>query len=159
MERFKAMRKWFVLLLMCMSCSTLPSCSDDDNDMRDVAVSPERLPKVSKDFLSEYYHGVKISSVVIDYDDNVMVYDVDLANGHDVTFGPTGEWVEVDAPEGETIPSGIVPEIIVNYLDEYYLGYGVNDITKTGLGYEVELVNNLDLVFDSQGNFLYIENL
>jgi len=80
MERFKAMRKWFVLLLMCMSCSTLPSCSDDDNDMRDVAVSPERLPKVSKDFLSEYYHGVKISSVVIDYDDNVMVYDVDLAN-------------------------------------------------------------------------------
>ena len=87
-------------------------------------------------------------------DKGVVLYDVDFKNGHEVTFDSNGEWLEVDAPDGQSIPAGIVPVTIEQYLEQNYSGYGVNDITKVAAGYEIELVSGVDLLFDQDGNFL-----
>lgn len=68
-----------------------------------------------------------------------------------------GEWVDVDAPVNMIILDGIAPETIVNYIEENYPEYGINEISKETYGYGGELVNNVELRFNAQGEFLGVD--
>lgn len=155
------MRKRFrivVLLFACMMITgTMAACSDNDNDDIETVISQDQLPEAARTFISEYYSSETIRSVKREMDSGVLLYEVDFTNGHEVVFNSKGEWVEVDAPDGQSIPDGIIPAEILTYLEANYQGYGVNDITKTGAGYEVELVSGVDLLFDAQGDFIRVD--
>ena len=112
------------------------------------------LPEAAQAFLSNYYAGVSVSRVERDVEDNEPVYEVYMANGHEITFGLDGNWLKVDAPDNTAIPTGIVPEAIASFLDAKFLGVGVNEIDRTSYGYEVDLLNGWDLKFDASGNVL-----
>lgn len=141
-----------------VSFTPLCSCSDDDDNDYETVITESQLPSAAKTFLSTYYPDVKVARAEMDYEKGVVFYDVRLQNGHEVTFNADGEWMEVDAPDGQSIPDGFFPAGIVSYLQQNYSGYGVNDITKIGAGYEVELVSNIDLIFDAQGNFIRVDH-
>ena len=149
-----------VLMAACLLMTGgMTGCSnDDDNDDLETVINVNRLPDAARAFINTYYPSATVRSVMRDVDDGIVVYEVDFTNGHEVTFDSRGEWIEVDAPDGQSIPAGIVPVAIETYLDANYSGYGVNDITRTGMGYEVELVTGVDLLFDSLGNFLGIDH-
>lgn len=152
------MKKFFSVIVMAVALFTsmgFTACSDnDDNDIPEVVISYDKLPTAAKTFVETYYPGVEVWRVEKETDKGVVLYDVDFKNGHEVTFDSNGEWLEVDAPDGQSIPSGILPVTIEQYLEQNYSGYGVNDITKVAAGYEVELVSGVDLLFDQDGNFL-----
>ena len=155
------MKKTFKFVMLFLSLLLVPvfySCDDDDdNDFREEVISYEKLPSAAKSFVSEFYSGVDVKRVEKDYDHGVVLFEVKLSNGHEITFNSSGEWVEVDAPDRQSIPSGIAPLPIESYLNDNYQDYGINDITKTGYGYEVELTTGVDLRFDANGNFLGID--
>ncbi len=157
------MRKYFrVAALMfagLMATGVMTGCSnDDDDDDLETVINVDSLPDAARAFINAFYPSASVRSVMRDVDDGIMVYEVYFSNGHEVTFDLRGEWIEVDAPDGQSIPAGIVPIAIETYLDANYSGYGVNDITRTGMGYEVELVTGVDLLFDSMCNFLGIDH-
>ena len=126
----------------------LLSCSCNKN------IDGSGLPEAAQAFLSNYYAGVSVSHVERDVEDGVSVYEVYMANGHEITFGLDGNWLKVDAPDRAAIPAGIVPGPIASYLDAKFPGVGVNEIDRTSYGYEVDLLNSLDLKFDASGNVL-----
>lgn len=150
------MKKVFRILGVVMMCAlgTMAwSCSDDD-DSDDIVMTYDQLPQAAKDFVSTYYNGVAISRVEKDIDVNGVEYEVYFANGGDVTFNAQGEWIDVDAPAGQTVPDAIVPVAITEYVMANYPGAGINEISKTATGYDVDLVNGVDLIFDANGNFV-----
>lgn len=156
------MKKFFKYALLSAGILLTPviwSCSDDDDDYYHhvETIAYDKLPEASKSFIEKFFPADQIVRIEKDIDDDVLVYEVNFNSGTEVTFSYAGEWVEVDAPSGKTIPEGIAPENIVSYLNTNYSGYGINDITKTGYGYEVELVTGLDLRFDPSGNFMGID--
>lgn len=134
------------MLLACVAATAMWSCSDD----KDEPVSSNELPAVAKTFLNTYYPSVKVVSTQKDKDE----YDVTLANGHSVDFNKNGEWTDVDAPAGETVPTGFYPSAIDTYINESAGGYGINEISREGSGFEVELVTGLDLLFNNDGAFI-----
>lgn len=147
-----------MLLLAALSFGTVISaCSDDkdDNDIETI-VSVNQLPSNAKSFLNNYFKDVKATKVTLENDGGIVVYDVDLANGFEVVFNASGEWVEVDAPDGMTIPDGIAMEEIVTYIEANYSGYGINEISKVVAGYDVELTSGVELLFDYTGNFIKV---
>lgn len=148
--------KLALLLLGLLLTPVMWGCDDDEDDFRQELVSYDKLPLPAQSFVSQFYPGVNVLRVEKDYDDGVVVYEVTFSNGHEVTFDSDGNWVEVDAPDGMSIPDGIVPMTIQQYLDTNYPNYGVNDLSKTAFGYEVELTTGLDLMFDRVGNFIGI---
>ncbi len=154
------MKKKFGIALLLfaglMAGGTLTSCSDDDSNELETVINENKLPKEAQTFISTYYSNITISKAEKVVDGSISFYEVKFINGHEVTFNSKGEWIEVDAPDGQTIPSGIVPSTIENYLNENYQGYGVNEINKLSTGYEVELVSGVDLQFDSLGNFVRV---
>lgn len=155
----KKFLKYSILSLSLLATPLMFSCSDDDDDdiFKQETISYDKLPSAAQSFVETYYPDSKITRVEKDFDDGVVLYEITFSDGQEVTFSSTGEWVEVDAPDGKSIPEGIIPDAIRSYLDTNYSGYGVNDITKTKNGYEVELVTGLDLRFDSLGNFVGID--
>lgn len=133
------------------------SCSDDDDDNRKESITVEQLPQASRTFIADYYPGVSVLRVTKETDHSGSEYDVNLANGHEIEFNAAGEWTDVDAPTGQTVPAGIAPKAIVEYVTANYPDQGINEISRDRKGYEVDLTSGLDLEFDTNGNFIRID--
>ncbi len=149
MKRFA----FFMMILGCVVTLQLSSCSDDD-DNSDVKIPASELPDAAREFVAQYYGDVTMTSIEKEVDHGIIEYDVVLANGHEISFNADGEWIDVDAPAGMTVPAGIVPDAIAAYVADNFIGLGVNEISKNAAYYEVELTNGLDLIFDHDGNFV-----
>lgn len=150
---------YFILSLILLIPASLSfiACSDEDKEEgMEAEITVSDLPAKSQTFLTTYFYGYSATKVVMDTENGVTVYEVDLTDGYEVVFNYKGDWVQVSAPEGKSIPSGIVPEVIQEYLDANYSGYGVNEINYTGNGYNVELNNmqggsSIEISFSESG--------
>ncbi|MCI9286240.1 MAG: hypothetical protein HFJ91_10755 [Muribaculaceae bacterium] len=146
------MKKFFLLLMLGLVSVAMWSCSDDDDD--DKYISATELPKVAQEFISQYYPADKVLSVELDKDHSTVTYDVKLASGHEVEFDSAGQWIDLDAPAGASVPEALIPEAIARYVTDNFPAYLVNELTRTARGYDVELTNGLELPFDKDGNFV-----
>lgn len=127
------------------------SCSDDDND---APITYDQLPQAAKTFITTYYPSDKIVSVDRDGKNDKTEYDVRFASGHEVEFDGAGQWTDVSAPAQQSVPAGIVPPAIQDYVTTNFPAYGINEISVEKYGYEIELTNGLDLPFDQSGVFI-----
>lgn len=146
----KKLLKFIPLVLVALFATALWGCSKDDDD--EPAALTE-LPATAKTFLSTYYPSVEYKAYK---DDNG--YDVVLLNGQKVDFDSKGDWYEVKASiPGQTIPTGFYPAAIDTYISENYSGAGICEISKELYGFDVELVQNIELKFDASGNFISVD--
>lgn len=143
----------FPLSILLISLSLFCGC-DSKEDEEETIITLSNLPSEARNFLNSYYKGIEVSKIEKDLDEGVVIYEVLLKNGHEVVFNEKGEWEQVDAPSGESIPTGFIPLSILEYLDENFAGYGINEINKTGYGYKVELITELDLMFNEIGQYI-----
>lgn len=135
-----------VLLVALAGSMMLWSCDDD----KDEPISSEELPATAKTFIQQYFPTATIVTTTKDKDD----YEVVLSEGTRIDFNKTGEWTDVDAAVGKTIPSGFYPEAIDSYVSANFSRIGINEISKETIGYDVELTTGTDLLFSYEGNFL-----
>lgn len=142
----KKILKFLPLLLIAVLGITVASCSDDKEE----PVPASQLPELSKTFVSTYFPSVQIKSVQKEHDE----FEVVLSDGTQIEFYKNGEWINVDAPDGKTIPNGFYPAAIDEYIGLNFDGAGINEISIVQGGFEVELVNGIDLFFNPQGEFL-----
>ena len=149
------MKKTLSFLFIALFAAMAWSCSSDDD--KDTPLSPDQLPVNAKNFISTYFSGETIAKVERDGSHPGADYEVRFVSGYEVEFNSTGDWLDVDAPMGMTVPSGIVPLPIQSYVSLNYPTSGINEISVEINGYEVELINGLDLLFGLDGNFLGIE--
>ncbi len=144
----KKILKLLPILLLGVMAISLAACDDKDDP-----VAESQLPATAKAFLNTYYPGIEISTATKDKNE----YDVILANGHSVEFDKAGEWKDVDAPVGQTVPVGFYPAAIDTYLSTNNPGDGINEISRDKSGYEVDLVSGVEAVFNSDGIFLHYD--
>lgn len=142
--------KIFSLLLLVLVGTSLSACGDDD----DVIVPTDQLPTAASTFINTYYPSIKVAYVNKETDKGEVQYEVRMTSGDEITFDASGEWIDVDAPAGRSIPEGIAIVPIADYVAANYSGTGINEISRIAVGYEVELTNGVDLRFDPAGNFL-----
>ncbi len=116
---------------------------------------PQNVNSAAESFLNTYFPSIKVMKVEVE--SNKVEYD--LANGVDVDFDLNGNWINVDAPDGQTIPNGFIPTEIVNYVKANYPNNAFNSIEKKNNGYEVELVGIAkDIYFDANGSIVNSSN-
>ena len=104
------------------------------------------LPEKAQSFLRELFPNATVAQVKNDFRDRQ--FDVDMSNGYEVTFDYAGNWQEVDAPAGATLPSStltaLVPEevVLTTFGSDALLNGGitnvVDEIMITPYGYAVE---------------------
>ena len=136
------------------------SCSNDDNsNTNEVVIEASALPETARNFISTHfpdatYRRIEKQSIP---DDDGSIYDVYLSNGFEIDFDANGNWTDVNG--GNTaIPTAIIPEPITAYVTANYPNLFITTIEIEPTGYDVELSNDLDLVFNPQGEFVRIGN-
>lgn len=141
-------------ILFAFSLLILPlafiACGSDDKK-----VSTSDLPPIAQAFLQAHFPSQKVTRVEKDNDS----YDVYLANGFEVEFKLSGEWDSVDG-KGQQIPADIIallPSAIPSYIAQHYPTQYIVEINKEHFGYEINLNNNIELKFDSNGTFLRVD--
>lgn len=143
-----------ILSMVAFATATLfalQSCSDDDK-----LVSYNELPSVAKEFVSNNFPAATITSTLKDHDTFGYTYQVTLSDGTAIEFEKDGEWIEVEN-RVSGVPTSVLPAKILEYITTNYANTFVVDIEKDR-GYDVELNTGLDLDFDSDGNFVRIDN-
>ena len=142
------MKKLFLILLSVVAMAAFVSCDDKP-------VSADKLPQKAKTFLSTYFPGIEVVSVIKDSDG----YDVDLADGTDVDFRNNGQWKKVDC-EGRPVPVGFFPANITTYVAEHYPLAYIEDIEFDHNRYKIGLNIPIDieLIFDKDGNFIGLDD-
>lgn len=145
---------YFLLISIILTMPiSLTSCNESDNEVEN-PVSYDQLPEDAKTFLDTYFYGYEVISVDMVTVEEHDIYQVKLQDNYQVEFNGEGEWLQVVAPYKESIPTGFIPPVIMQYLNYNYSGYGINQINKDGEGYKIELVTGLDLYFNMSGEVI-----
>ena len=153
-----------VFLLLLSGSMTIISCSDDIKNEVDITITINDLPAAARSFLNKYFPDYEIVKITKEIESDITVYEVDLQEGYEVVFNEDGDWTQVEAPYGKTIPTGFIPEQVMATLTQRFQGYGINEINSTGQGYKVELSDNqggasIDVFFDMSGEITGIDEL
>jgi hypothetical protein len=143
-----------------------------DYDDSDIAVA-DLLPAILE-YIELNYPGIGIDEAELEHNEQ---YEVTLNDDTVLIFNTNGEflgvgvdendqdgdgdydWEEEDGhDDGETIDPSQLPELALAYLAETYPDLTIvrAEIEDEG-DYEVTLSNGLEVYFDSEGNFLYVD--
>ena len=149
------MKKLFLFALAAFSLIAV-SCSDDDN--KETVINAAQLPEAARLFAEAHFPGATFTRVeqqsVADSDGSV--YDTRLSNGFEIDFDAEGNWTDIDG-NSQTVPNAIVPQAILDYVAANYASSTVTTIEIENHGYDIELSNGTDLVFNENGEFIRID--
>lgn len=146
--------KFFLVASFMISTVIMVGCESDKT------VTFDKLPKVSKNFISTHFKDITVNRVVKDKEGVSYNWDVYLSNGWELEFEKNGEWDHIDC-KTSAVPSSILtllPSGIVSYCKTNYLNTSIVEIDKERYGYQIELANDITLEFDKQGKFLRIDD-
>ena len=142
----KVMFLFASLLLTMNACSSKPQ----------VATFNE-LPAPAQQFITTYFAQSDIAWIQWERDGMSKEYEVRLNNGTWIEFYSDGALEKIDC-KTNAVPAGIVPETVVNYVSTNFPQVVIVKYQIDRRDQEVELSTGLELVFDLNGNFKYIDD-
>lgn len=108
-------------------------------------IKQSELPKAAQSFITKYFPKDQVRKVEKDNGRRGMEYEVDFISGAEVDFTSDGNWKEVKAARGTSVPSAIIPTAIAKYVATNFKGQTIVEISRKRGGYEVELSNGSEL--------------
>ena len=114
----------------------------------------KNLPPEAKSTIENHFPGIDVIRVETDRDDGKITYDVTLSNGIEIEFDSDGRWTDIDGNRATSLPDGLIPTQILEYVNQNFAGAKITGIDRRYRGYEVELDNGVELKFDENFNFV-----
>lgn len=115
------------------------------------------LPQSAQDVLNAHFLTTT-TLLYAERDDNE--YEVRLADGTEVDFRLNGDLKKVDVLPGRAVPAGVVLPAIASYVATNYANRLIEEYEIEQNGYKVGLsgYNDIELLFNSNGNFIGIDD-
>ena len=91
-----------------------------------------QLPLPARNFINSNFTKPQVAHIKIDKDMMESTkYEVLLMDGTEIDFDSKGNWEEVSAKKGQTVPVSIVPGFAVNYLKAHnFVNEGVTKVER-----------------------------
>ncbi len=138
-----------LLLLIMIVFVAVTAANARDNYYRDASVLPMSAQTQLKKVFKARVNLVKVDKSLGRVDE----YEVVLADGTEIEFDRAGNWKSVEVGKGSEVPSAIVPESIRKYVKKTQ-NQKIVGIEKNRRHYKVELANDVELIFNLNGNFV-----
>lgn len=135
------MRRFFLFSLLTALFGIGVACADGR------AITADALPAPAKAFLATNFAKQKVVMATLDsgiFDDE---YEVLLDDGTHIEFDRKGEWESIKH-KGGALPVSIVPQPIVEFVQQRFAGAKITKIERDNGSYEVDLEGGVDLKFD-----------
>lgn len=143
------------------------SCSESDNtvepDLNAVALSADAhvrtstLPQNLLNYITENYPNLTIYKAEIEDNGN---YEVTLSDDTELIFNAQGDFLGIDDDSeddfgDEHVQPSNLPQNILDFISANFSGVGIEEAELENNGnYEIKLENDMELIFDGDGNFL-----
>ncbi len=122
------------------------------------AIDENMLPSSAKNFLSTYYPTEKVSIATLESSMMEKDYKVILTSGVKVEFDKAGVWSSVECKGRSYVPFEAVPQPIAQYVKGRFPDNKIVKIERDKRETEVELDNDIELKFNSKGEFITFDN-
>lgn len=123
----------------------------------DKRIPASQLPAGAQILIEKNYGKNAVNHVKMDKGMFSTEYDVILNNGTELEFDKNGNLKSIDSGY-KGVPKAFVPSKIAEFVKQNYKGAKIVEIDFKSGKIEVELSNDVDLVFDSNGRYLGISN-
>jgi len=144
--------KKLIISLLCLTVIFPIIVACDDRPIPFV-----QLPQQAQQFVKEHFADNSVALVKKDVELNETSYELIFTSGSRVQFDRKGNWTDVECKYTQ-FPMEIIPQPIRNYLSQNYPEIKVCKIEKKSRKrYEVELINDIELMFDSNYNLIGID--
>lgn len=144
--------KHLFLSVLLPGALLLTSCVDDV-----VTRDMGQLPEPARLFVQNNFSSHHVSYIKIDREWFSTEYKVVLTNGDELEFYADGNWKEVECKRA-AVPIELLPEPVRRYLNANFPGVAIEKVKRTSRRIEVELNNGLELIFDSEGHFMRMDD-
>ena len=142
--------KLFAAMVALFASVSFVSC-------KDVIITADKLPAAAQTFIKEYFPGSDISYAKKDKELTKTTYEVVLQDGTEIDFDSKGQWDKIDCKR-TAVPAKLIPDAIATYVQTNFPGQAIVKIDKELFGYEIELLNDLELKFDKNGRLVNIDD-
>lgn len=103
------------------------------------------LPKTATTFLTKHFPGDKIRRAEKEKGWRGMEYEVELKSGAEIDFRENGDWKDIKAARGNSVPAALISTAISKYVTTNYSGLKIVEISRIRGGYDIELSNGTEL--------------
>ena len=110
-------------------------------------ITIDQLPAAGAKFLKNYFASQTPSYIIKETKIGRAEYEIYYPTGVEVELDQNGDWKKVDG-HGNVIPGGFYPAGIDSAINTSFPGVKIQQIEKKYWGYEVELINGMDLKFN-----------
>lgn len=145
------------IAILALAFTGVSCSSDDDDNQNSQIIAYEELPAEAQTFTETHFSELEILRVEIDIQSVDDYYEVKFVGGMEIEFDQNGNWTSVDG-NNQAIPTGFINPLIVQYVADNYPDTSIESIEIKPYGFDVDLLNNTDLRFDTEGNFLGLDN-
>ena len=114
------------------------------------------LPHKAQTFIESNFDRNNVVSVT-EENDRRTEYEVRMADGTKVEFDANGIWKKVSVAHG-AVPAALVPEAIAKLMVTNYPDAKIVQLEKRGSGYEIELSDDREMLFDASGNLIKMDD-
>ncbi|WP_300442075.1 PepSY-like domain-containing protein [Christiangramia sp.] len=151
-------------LLLLSACSSEEENNTEENlnaiaFTADAHVRTSTLPQSILEFITNNYPGLTIIEAEVEDNNN---FEITLSGNTELIFDSQGNFLGEDRDDeddfgDEDLEVSELPENILDFIDEHFPGVGIDEAERESNGhYEIELDNDIELIFDVNGNFLGI---
>ncbi|MET0637067.1 MAG: PepSY-like domain-containing protein [Chitinophagaceae bacterium] len=142
--------KKFILAMSMPAMFLLVSCD------KETVIQDDDLPGKATSFINTHYSTHAILQVVKDRDDLKVEYHVFLDNNTKIDFNREGDVKQIVGTE--RIPDAVLPSLIITYVNTNYPTAFIRSWDPGKSDQEVGISTGIELLFDSNGNFLRVDN-
>lgn len=123
----------------------------------DKVIPYSETPSSVKTYISTHFPNYKVLKVETDNDILYKEYEVFLSNGIKVEFD--GKEKSIKNISGQSkLPESIIPKKVRDYVNKNYSGNTIVEYNLENNGISVELSNDIELKFSTNGDFLRIDD-
>ncbi|HRN35251.1 MAG TPA: PepSY-like domain-containing protein [Saprospiraceae bacterium] len=141
------------ILFLAFMISTISLIGCDD---KETLLDADKIPAEIKTYVEKHFPGKNILQCIKDVDGLEVSYDVVVEGGYKLEFNRDKK---IDSVKGVSkLPDSVVPEKILAYVASNYPGNYIIEWDVDKSTQEVKLDNRLELVFNSAGDFLRIDD-
>lgn len=136
--------------LLILFALFIGSCSDDK------IVSKNNMPPELSSYIAAHFPNHEVLQVSKDSNPIQTQYKVTLSDNISLEFNHKNEIIEINA--SQALPKSVISENINQYIQSNFPQSAITDWEKENNHQQIKLDNNLDLIFDLEGNFIRIDD-
>lgn len=145
------MNKFTLILAFLLTLSFASLRADNEK-----VIPVNQFPTTAQQMIKQHFGDKKVAVSKVETDMLSKSYEVIFTDGDKVEFDGKGNWEEIDC-RFSSVPAGIIPAPIMNYVKENYPDTIIKKIEKDRREYEVKLSNRVELSFDMEFNLTDID--